>query len=325
MSKRNLYLKVKTPEEALEIYQSAMAEKIKADFEEIPVTEAMGRITAAAIYAKYSSPLFDAAALDGIAVIAKHTEGASERNPLLLEYGKDYRVVDTGDPVKAPYDAVIMAEDTVETPEGMKIIGPAHPWQHVRPVGEDIVAGEMILSGNHLLRPVDIGVLLSAGILKIQVVRKPRVAIFPTGTELLEPEASENPETWKEGAIIESNSRMFESMVTQAGGCAVRFPPLADDCDTIRNAVKKAAEAYDMVLINAGSSAGREDYTAAVLKELGRVFVHGVSMKPGKPVILAEVGGKPVIGLPGYPVAANLSFDSFAAPILELLTKSRRK
>ena len=174
----------------------------------------------------------------------------------------------------------------------------------------------MILPRNHKIRPIDIGVLLSAGILEIEVIRKPAVAVFPTGTEIIEPDAE-----IEEGSIIESNSRMFENMVTALGGTAHRFPAIKDDYDEILHKVSDAADKYDMVIVNAGSSAGTEDYTVHVLRELGEVIVHGVAVKPGKPVILAMVKGKPVIGLPGYPVSAYIGFENFVEPLLNIMGK----
>lgn len=316
MGKRNLYLKTTPVKEALDIYMKALEKCVHPTYETIPVTESLNRITHKAIYARYCSPLFNAAAMDGIAVTAKATENASEASPVELKLGKDYIIVDTGDPIHEPYDAVIMAEDLLETedPDKVKIISSAAPWQHIRPIGEDIVAGEMILPGRHCIRPIDVGVLLSAGILEIEVVKLPAAAIFPTGTEMIEPGIQP-----KDGDIIESNSRMFENMVIAQGARAVRFPTIEDDYDKIKEAVKQAAQEYDMVIINAGSSAGTEDYTVHVLRELGEVLIHGVAIKPGKPVILAIVNDRPVIGLPGYPVSAYIGFENFVTPVLELL------
>lgn len=309
--KRNLYLKTIPVEEAKEKYMGAIGQLIAPKYETIDVREALDRITGSAVFARYSSPLFNASAMDGIAVCARDTDNASEAEPVILREDK-YTVVDTGDPIHPPYDAVIMAEDIVETEGGVRITASAHSWQHIRPVGEDIVAGEMILPSNHKIRAIDIGVLLSAGILEIDVVKRPQVAIFPTGTEIIEPE--DKPE---DGSIIESNSRMFENMVTAAGGVGHRFPPVIDDYEQIKTNVSNAVDKYDMVIINAGSSAGTEDYTVHVLRELGEVIVHGVSIKPGKPVILAVVRGKPVIGLPGYPVSAYIGFENFVTPIIQ--------
>ncbi len=317
--KRNLYLKTIPVEEARDKYLGRIKEITVYEYETIPVIKSLGRVTGSAVYARYSSPLFNASAMDGIAVRAADTEKASETNPVILSEDQ-YTVVDTGDPVHYPYDSVIMAEDIVELKDGVKITSSAAPWQHIRPVGEDIVAGEMILPGGHNIRAIDIGVLLSAGILETEVVKKPQVAIFPTGTEIIEPE-----ETPKEGDIIESNSRMFENMVNMAGGTGHRFPPVRDDYDELLRKISAAVDIYDMVIINAGSSAGTEDYTVHVLRELGEVIVHGVAIKPGKPVILAVVRGKPVIGLPGYPVSAYIGFENFVLPVLQMMGKRSEK
>lgn len=316
MGKRNLYLKTTPVQEAIDIYRSEVEKRAELQYETIPVTESLNRITGKAVYAKYCSPLFNAAAMDGIAVNAAKTEGALEGTPVELVFGKDYQIIDTGDPIHEPYDAVIMAEDLLETEDEnkVKIISPAVPWQHIRPVGEDIVAGEMILPGRHCIRPIDVGVLLSGGIVEIEVVKNPTVAIFPTGTEIIEPGTEP-----KDGDIIESNSRMFENMAKVQGAEAVRFETIPDDYERIRDAVKEAAEKFDMVIINAGSSAGTEDYTVHVLRELGEVIIHGVSIKPGKPVILAFVNNKPVIGLPGYPVSAYIGFENFVSPVLSYM------
>lgn len=313
--KRNLYLKTIPVEEAREKYMAAIEKIVEPKYEFIDVRESLDRITAEAIFARYSSPLFNASAMDGIAVRAKDTDNASEAMPVVLSEEK-FIVVDTGDPIHPPYDAVIMAEDIVEADGGVRITASAHPWQHIRPIGEDIVAGEMILPSNHKIRPIDVGVLLSAGILEIQVVKRPEIAIFPTGTEIIEPE--DKPE---DGSIIESNSRMFENMVTAAGGIGHRFPPIIDDYEQIKAKVSDAVDKHDMVIINAGSSAGTEDYTVHVLRELGEVIVHGVAIKPGKPVILAVVRDKPVIGLPGYPVSAYIGFENFVTPVIQMMGK----
>lgn len=320
MAKRNLYLETKPVDEAAALYLAALQRVVNIQYETIPVAKSLNRVTRHAVHAKYCSPLFNASAMDGIAVIAERTKAATETEPVLLKEEKDYVVVDTGDPIHPPYDAVIMAEDLVETEEGVLIIASAAPWQHVRPIGEDIVAGEMILPSNHKIRPIDVGVLLSAGITEVEVVKKPEAAIFPTGTEIIEPEQEPG-----DGSIIESNSRMFENMVVEAGGVAHRFPPIADDYEKIRDSIAEAVEKFDMVIINAGSSAGTEDYTVHVLRELGEVLVHGVAIKPGKPVILAIVKGKPVIGLPGYPVSAYIGFENFVEPVLFLMCQTPAK
>lgn len=316
MAKRNLYLNNTPPEKALEEYLDALNGHLKRSTEEIEVINALDRVTAVSVFAKNSSPLYDSAAMDGIAVISAHTDGAGETAPVTLFAEDDFLVVDTGDPIVQPYDAVVMAENIEQSEDGSVVIrAAAAPWQHVRPIGEDIVKGELILTSAHKIRPIDIGVLLSGGIQKLSVLSQPKVAIFPTGTELVEPGAD-----LKRGDIIESNSRMFEAMVVKCGGQPTRFRPIADDYETLKTAIRRASEDFDMILINAGSSAGTEDYTVHVLRELGQVIIHGVAIKPGKPTILAIINGKPVIGLPGYPVSAFLAFQSFAEPVLSKLS-----
>lgn len=319
MGERNLYLSNTPVDEAVSLYTEALKNIVGVSYETIPTIKALNRTTKSAVYAKYCSPLFNASAMDGIAVISSRTNSASEAKPIDLVYGEDYKIVDTGDPIHPPFDAVIMAEDVIDLGDGkMRIIASAAPWDHIRPIGEDIIAGEMILPSNHHIRPIDIGVLLSAGILEIEVIKKPRVAIFPTGTEIIEPTAMP-----KDGDIIESNSRMFENMVTVEGGVAYRFPPIEDNYEKIKEKVDAASKEYDMVIVNAGSSAGTEDFTVHVLRELGTVLVHGVAIKPGKPVMLAIVNGKPVVGLPGYPVSAYIGFENFVSPVLALFTDEK--
>lgn len=316
--KRNLYLKTTPVEEARDRYMEALGDAAEPRIETIRVIDALGRVTSEAVYARYSSPLYNSAAMDGIAVVSTATEGASEASPVTLKPDRDYMIVDTGDPIKKPYDAVIMAEDTQETEDGMVIRAAAPAWQHVRPIGEDIVTGEMILTRCHTIRPIDIGVLLSGGVTEISVYARPKVGIIPTGTEIVEP--YEDPE---EGDIIESNSRMFEAMIRENGGIPCRYDIVDDDYEKIKEAVLKALDENDMVIVNAGSSAGTEDYTVHILREIGEVFIHGVAMKPGKPVILAKACGKPVIGIPGYPVSAYLAVENFVYPVLRNYTGER--
>ena len=315
--KRNLYLKTKPVEEALAAYMAVLEESsaVNPQTEWVDTYSALGRRTAGPVFAKCCSPLFNAAAMDGIAVRAAATKVASESRPITLKLGTDYKIVDTGDPVKSPFDAVIMAEDVVEVDEEtVQILASVPGWNHVRSIGEDIVAGEMMLQTGHVIRPVDIGVLLASGNLQVEVFRKPRVAILPTGTEIIEPKAEQ-----QEGDIIDSNSGMFAGQVAEAGGIPHRLPIVEDDYEKIKKTVLDALANHDMLVINAGSSAGTEDYTVHILREIGQVVVHGVAMKPGKPVILAMVKGKPVIGLPGYPVSAYLAFENFAVPVLRRL------
>ena len=320
--KRNLYLNTVSVEDAKNKYFEALERKadFKAKFEMVSTYNALGRVTHEPVFAKCCSPLFNAAAMDGIAVNSEKTKGASQEHPLVLSKD-DYKIVDTGDPVKSPFDAVIMAEDIAELDDGSVRITEAVPgWNYVRPIGEDIVIGEMIIPSNHKIRPVDIGVMLASGNIEVKVRKKPSVGIIPTGTEIIAP--NEKPE---EGDIIDSNSGMFAAEIESYGGLPKRYDIVEDDYEKIKGKILEALDENDIVVTNAGSSAGTEDYTVHILREIGEVVVHGVAMKPGKPVILAIVKGKPVIGLPGYPVSAYLALENFLAPILEKMTGSEKK
>ena len=313
--------------------------------EPVPLDEAAGRITAEPVWARISSPHYHAAAMDGYAVRAEDTRGASETHPVYLSVGQQAFYVDTGDPLPPGTNAVIMVEDvqvreaqiadgkwqiavneglpaslggegqkedtTVwpsavghqpsaishrpsaighrpsaigHRPSAIEILAAVAPWQHVRPMGEDMVATELVLPANHRLRPQDIGAAAGAGHTHLCVRRRPRVAIQPTGTELVAPGAELHP-----GAIIEYNSLVLAAMVREWGARADRLPSLADDYAAIRERVLAAARDHDLVIVNAGSSAGSEDFTARIIAELGQVLVHGIAIRPGHPVILGLI------------------------------------
>lgn len=313
--KRDVYLEDKPLEEALREYIDHLKKSgalQPGEPESIPTEEAVGRVTAAPIYARNSSPHYHAAAMDGVAVKAVDTFGASDAEPKQLQLGDTVQVVDTGDPLPDGCDAVIMIEDVHFTGEDVfEITSAVVPWQHVRVIGEDVVATEMILPANHLLRPVDIGGVLAGGIPEVDVHPKPRVALLPTGTELVQP-----GEDLKPGDIVEYNTRVLGSMLQGWGAQPARWQIIADDYETLKKNLIQALEESDVVIMNAGSSAGREDFTAELIGELGTVLTHGVAIKPGKPVVLGEVNGKPVIGIPGYPVSAVLAADLFVKPLI---------
>ncbi len=278
--------------------------------EAVPAAEALGRVTSEAVVARISSPFYHSAAMDGYAVRFIDTLGAAETRPGRLCVPSQAVAIDTGDPIPDGFDAVIMIEDTEKVSGSeIEILKPATPWQHVRLVGEDIVATELIISENHVIRPVDMAAMIASGNASVMVRRRPVVSIIPTGSELVEPGSE-----LKKGNIIDFNSTMLGSMAAECGACAIRKGIVRDDPELLRQSVLDVLDQSDMVLINAGSSAGREDFTADVIAGLGRVVVHGVSIKPGKPVILGIVRNKPVIGIPGYPVSAALAFSLFVRP-----------
>ena len=280
--------------------------------EVIPVYEACGRVTAHAVYAHICAPHYAASAMDGVAVNAKDTFGATETTPVTLR-PEQFIVLDTGDPIPEDRDAVIMVEDIVKNEDGsITIHAAAAPWQHIRQIGEDVCAGEMILPSHMTVSPAAIGAMIAGGVLKIEVIRKPVVGIIPTGDEIIPPCTDPKP-----GDILEFNGSIFSAMVRQWGAEAVVYPIVPDKFEEIKAMVAKAAEECDMVILNAGSSAGREDYSAKVIRELGEVLYHGIAMKPGKPAILGCQGTKPILGVPGYPVSGIIVIEQLLKPLID--------
>ena len=305
--------------------------------ENIPLDEfAVGRVLAEPVWAKISSPHYHASAMDGFAVRSIATHGALPNVPITLfcdESGAQQRAVylDTGDPLPDWADAVIPVENvepldengrpTAETrrPYSIRIRSAVTPWMHVRPLGEDIVETQLVLPAGQILRPVDLGAVAASGHVQLRVACRPRVAIIPTGTEL-----APIGQPVKAGEIIEFNSMVMAGQVNGWGGQAVRFPIIPDRFELIQQTVRQAAGQYDLILLNAGSSAGSEDFSARVIETLGEVLVHGVAVRPGHPVILGmihvkQAGGRsqtPIIGVPGYPVSAALTAEIFVEPLL---------
>ena len=280
--------------------------------EEVFVEDSVGRVTAQPLWAKISSPHYHAAAMDGVAVRAEETHGASETSPLRLKIGEQALWVDTGDPLPHDCNAVIMIEHVQQVEENLiEIMSPVAPWQHVRPMGEDIIATDLVLTENHLVRPIDLGAIAACGLDRLQVRRQPRVCIIPTGSELVLP-----GEPLQSGNIIEFNSMMLAEMVKEWGGIAIRHSPVPDDYGQLKASVEEALSQHDILIINAGSSAGREDFTAPVIADLGEVLVHGIAIRPGHPVALGIVKGKAVLGIPGYPTAAVLTLELLVKPLI---------
>jgi len=319
--------------------------------ESIPLDEnALGRVTAEPIWAKVSSPHYHASAMDGFAVRAVSTNDAMPSTPVRLWLGPEAQYVDTGDPLPEWANAVIPIENVesldendqitkdIRTPKSIRIRASVAPWSHVRPLGEDIVATQLVLPAGHILKPVDLGAIAASGHQEIKVSRKPKVAILPTGTELV-PIGSD----LKAGDILEYNSLVLAAQVKAMGGEPTRYPITKDDFDLICQHVQEAAQDHDLVLLNAGSSAGAEDFSSKVVEKLGTLLVHGVAVRPGHPVILGLLNRKsneeivsprrhgdasspplvaprndmiPIVGVPGYPVSAALTIDIFVEPLI---------
>jgi putative molybdopterin biosynthesis protein len=280
----------------------------------VRVEDAAGRVTAEPVWATRSSPPFDAAGMDGIAVRAADTLGAGETTPVCLEPGR-YDVVDTGDPMPAGRDAVVMREHVHylggEGGGTAELRAAVPPYQHVRSVGEDVSAAELLLPEGHRLRAVDLAAAAAAGATRLSVRRAPVVAVLPTGDEVRPIGAQTGP-----GEIPDTNSLMLATQAREAGAVAHCLPIEPDDPAGLAAAVRAAVAGCDLLVIVAGSSAGRDDYTANVVSQLGTLAVHGVAVRPGHPVVLGVVDGTPVLGAPGYPVSAALTFEIFAEPLL---------
>ena len=280
--------------------------------EVIPVWDACGRVTARAVYAHICAPHYAASAMDGVAVNAKDTFGATETTPITLQAGQ-FVVLDTGDPIPEGRDAVIMVEDIVKNDDGsITIHEAAAPWQHIRQIGEDICAGEMVLPSHMSISPSAIGAMIAGGVLEVEVIRRPLVGIIPTGDEIIPPCTDPRP-----GDILEFNGSIFSAMVRSWGADAKVYPIVPDKFDQIKAMVALAAEECDLVILNAGSSAGREDFSARVIRELGEVLYHGIAMKPGKPAILGCKGDTPILGVPGYPVSGIIVIEQLLKPLVE--------
>ena len=296
--------------------------------------EVTGRVLAEAAFASRCSPHYHASAMDGFAIQAASTIGAQPNQPVILEAGSQAVYVDTGDPLPEGMDAVIPIEnvesldqnrevadiDSIRTPAFIRLRSAVTRWSNVRPVGEDLVEGQLILPEGEKLRPVDLGALAAGGISKLRVVKKPLVAILPTGDELVPLE-----KVPQRGELVEFNSIIIAGQIREWGGIPRRYPITRDDLQQLVGRIKAAANECDLVLVNAGSSAGKEDYTAQAVEELGEVIVHGIAVRPGHPVIIGFVNRKrgdenrkiPVIGVPGYPVSAALTTQILVKPLID--------
>jgi putative molybdopterin biosynthesis protein len=313
---RNIYLKMKTLEEAKEIlFHRFKAEHPIAE-ETIPVPEAVGRVLAAPVFANISSPGFHAAAMDGIALIAESSFGISEKKPKTLRIGSEAFFVNTGHVMPQGTNAVVMIENLqMPDAETVRIEAPAVPWQHVRKMGEDIVATELLFPRNLRVTPYSLGAMLSGGVFSVSVKKKPKVLLIPTGSELVALNEAQR-RVLKPGEVLETNSYVLAGLAEALGAAAFRHPQIIDDPRMIREGVREAVRSSDIVLVLGGSSAGSEDFARKAISEIGEVLVHGVTIMPGKPVIIGAVGEKPVFGMPGYPVSSIIAFEQFVAPLI---------
>jgi putative molybdopterin biosynthesis protein len=311
------YLRRRSLDEARETFFTAAVdtEAARRLAETVPTAEALGRVTAATVAARHPAPFYHSSAMDGLAVAAEQTFGASEQNPVSFTVPGEALWVDTGDPIPEGRDAVVVSEEIHYREEGKaEIFRPLAPGDNVRVTGQEIATGEMILPSSWEVGPADVGALLAAGVTEVAVKSRPVVAILPTGSEMIRP-----GDPLVRGKVVEFNSEIVAALVRGEGGEPRIEPPLPDDREKLTAAIGEASETADVVVILAGSSAGTEDFTPDAIGEKGELLVHGVNIAPGKPTALGLVGGRPVIGLPGYPVAMALSARLFLQPLLRRL------
>lgn len=317
---RQKFSDTKTLEQAKALISSAISRSVLSDLgsETVSVTEALKRITAKAVFARYSSPFYHSSAMDGYAVRFVDTLNASERQPLHLKVGTQAIYVDTGDPLPVGFDSVVMIEDVNLIGDKIEIYKPASPYQHVRVIGEDIVATELIVPENHLLSPIDLSAIAASGIYEVEVRRQPKVTVIPTGTEIVPLErVRHRPPQPPE--IIEYNSIFIKGLLEEVGSIVLVSEVVKDDKELIKEALSSALKNSDVALLIAGSGKGSEDYTAQVIEESGELIIQGVSIKPGKPFLFGLVEGKPVFGIPGYPVSAYICVYLFVLPLIKRL------
>lgn len=311
--KRNIYIQNMPLEQALDLFWQRLQEVnyFELPMESVDVLEAAGRITARPVIAQRSCPHYIASAMDGIAVKASSTFGASETNPVVIKE-HDFLEVDTGDYIPPQFDAVIMIEDVNYGTGGARVIKPAVPWQHIRSIGEDLVAQDIIVPSCTVIGPYEIASFVTAAMKEVAVIKKPVIYIIPTGTELVNCGSANMPP----GDIVDSNSHMLAGLSQEWGARPIRHDIVMDDRQLIMDAILEGKDKADMIIVCSGSSAGSEDYTSGIVAELGELIVHGLATRPGKPAILGIIDNKPIIGVPGYPVSANLIFNLFAKPVI---------
>lgn len=335
--KRNIYLSKLTLKEAQEkFYKTLLKYKLAQPLkrELVSTEDSLGRITAEPIFARISSPYYQAAAMDGVVVRARDTYEASESSPITLKINQDFHFINTGNPIPFDFDAVIKIEDInplnefkreknkdisndfnedskEENIKEIKIFSAVSPGQHIRNIGEDVVANQLIIPVNHKIRPVDMGALLAGGVNQLFARRKPKVAVIPTGDELISPGEEISP-----GKIIEYNSKIIKGLIYEWGGKAIVYEIVKDIPLDLKRILLEAASQNDIVVVLAGSSAGSKDFTSEIVKSIGDVVVHGVAIMPGKPTILGIIDDTPLIGLPGYPISAIIAAEQFLKPLV---------
>jgi len=325
------FLKVKSLEEAKKLALERL--RPVGEVEEVPTSEGLGRVLAEEVVSPEDLPGFARAAMDGYAVRAADTFGATLEEPVALrlvgevEMGTEPTArlrqgeavaIHTGGALPPGADAVVILEETEASPRGVLVFSPVAPGANVIAEDEDLKRGERLLPSGHGLRAQDIGALLAVGLTEVRVFRRVSVGVISTGDELITPRERPRP-----GQVRDINSYILVCQVQELGAEAVNYGIIPDDQAELREAVERGLQETDLLLISGGSSVGSRDLTLEVLEELGEVLVHGLAIAPGKPTIFAWAKGKPLIGLPGNPASALIVADRFVAPLIERLSGLR--
>ena len=317
-ARRRVYFAKRSLEEARTEAVACARETVQMETEILPVAESLGRVVAEPVVARFSVPVADVAAMDGVAVDSASVIGASESRPVELPLGDTVQLVDTGQPIPPGCDAVVMIEYADVRDDGtVALTVSVQPWQHIRLAGEDIAAGETLLDEGTRIRPVDLGAVLAVGVTEIAVRCRPTVGILPTGGELVAPGTKPEP-----GQLIEFNSAMLAGMVSEWGGVPIVYPAVKDEPDLLRDAVAESVRDCSVLLLTGGSSAGRRDFVQQTISLLGEVRVEAVAIAPGKPTAIGVIDGTPVLGMPGYPVSCIVAAQQFLHPIIATLLRA---
>lgn len=291
--------------ESLQILQQVIA-TMRGTTEVVPAREAVFRVLAGSVFAKRANPAISVAAMDGIAVNCTTVPDA-----LVRLRPDQWQFINTGDVIPEKFNSVIKIED-VQWEENVPVLDKKpNLYQNVRRPGEDFEDGTLLLAANHKLQPQDISLLLAAGCDPVEVYKKPVVSFIPTGSELVHSYDPDQP-----GKILESNSAMIAGFTQSWGGIFRLMDLVPDDADDLAQTLKLCVRDSDVVVISAGTSKGTKDVTADVIRYMGKIHFQGVKMTPGKPVILGEISGVPILGLPGYPAATHLCSYLYLRPLI---------
>lgn len=301
-------------DEARNIFLSTIKPFGEGDRERVEISEALFRVSASDVLSPLDIPHYDRAAMDGFAVVSEATKGASPSSPVLLKLGKKVDEetcvwVHTGDAMPEGSDAVVKAEDAEVAGDHVEIFRPVRKYENVGRRGEDVKRGDVLLRKGEIIKPAHVAMLRSGGIEEVEVFRKPRIFVLPTGDELLPP-----GEELKVGKVYESNGIMVSGYVKQWGGIAELHPLVGDDPDEIAGAIEGAEG--DLIVTTGGTSVGKRDYMLDVLSK-HRLLFRGIALRPGKPTLAGIVNGKPVLALPGFPTACVAAIHVLLKPAME--------